>query len=307
MEEKEFNYKYVAIIVGSLLFIVIGILIFRKSVPAGNRSYSTNCGNDTYKFESAKYGILVYGEVNPYKNLDFNQKEFSIYVTLKDNIIEYANGNTNQIINIPVENVIQVGLDYDCKGYYYIYYLNKSGELYSIKLNNNMLDVNYNSQLVSKNVKNFYLAERKLTRKSTCDEYDLIIKDNNERLSVNGCASELLERYWINNIGTDSELFVVSKNAKVENYLKDENGENIVAKKVFVRETDKYGVIVHNVYIVDKDDYLYYAEDYIKDSFIKYYESKVKNIEVKSDEIVVTYNDDTSVTLNAELAYDYKS
>ncbi len=331
VEEKNNKGLYALLII--LIVCIIGLVsyIVYKDIIKNNPKEKENI-TDTRKQEIeqnknlqeykgkddetvAEYGIISYGEVNPLKNLNFDTKEFSEMVTITSDKIKYDNPDDNAKTDIPISNVIQAGVNCNCGGCFDIYYLKSDGNLYSIKLDYGKVPKNYKSELISSNVSRMAIFEHGTIDSTTCGGAILALKDKDGKVTVWDKDVSSFERYWLEESGHEHDLFVVSNKAKVKNYLKDENGKNIIAKKVYVTETDVIAytyngldVVDHTdygVYILNDDDYLYYISDYTKINLSKYNNSKVQSIQETEENIVVTFEDNTTKTIKAEPAYDY--
>ena len=249
----------------------------------------------------SEYGILSYGELNPFKNLDFSNKEYGGYVKLDNNVIKYSSEETGQKVSIPVDDVIQVGTNCSCGGCISIYYLKSNGELFSIELDHGWLDEEYEVKSIATNVESFIMFEEGIVESTTCGGQDLIVKYNDGTIKINGYDLSLLERYWIFEAGYEHDLFIVSKNAKVKTYLTNELGEKLIAKQVFITQ----GENSNGVYVIDENDYMYYVADFTMAKLNKYNESKVKSIKENNDNITVTYDNNSTEVIDTVLVYDY--
>ena len=324
--------KAIIVILSIILVGFVGFICYGKFY---NTKPNLSDNNGEYNEEDislAEYGILSYGEINPFKNLDFgkivgyNYDDEDSYIKINGNIITYVyydfdeDDNQKEIsYNLEVNNLRQAGLACDCSGCYAIYYLS-GNSLYEVSLDHNNLekdeDGTYNSstRLITKNVAAFTLFEVDEIEMTTCGGYELIVKYNNGEINLLSVYfDEDIETYNINQFEREmisyisgSELYVVSNNAKVWKYIINEKNEKIVAKKVLINEiyNDDENTYV-SIYVLNKDDYLYYVDDITKVKLNKYNDSKVISISEENENVLVRYENGKSEIINAEIAYDY--
>ncbi len=326
--------KTIIIVLSVILVGLVGYICYDKFYNTKPNLSDNNGEYDEYDFSMAEYGILSYGEVNPFKNLDFgkivgyNYDEDDNFIEVNGNTITYNyevydddNDDANIIsLDLEISNLKQAGLACNCGGCYAIYYL--SGDsLYEVSLDHNYLekddDGTYNSstRLITKNVAAFTLYEVGEIESTTCGGYDLIVKYNNGKINLLGLDyDEGIKKYSINQLErkivsyfSEHELYVVSNNAKVWKYIKNEKNEIIVAKKVLINEisNEEYEKCYVSIYVLDKDDYLYYVDDFTKVKLNKYNDSKVISLSQDDENILVKYENGTTETIKAEIAYDY--
>ncbi len=312
MEEEKGNSKGLVIILVIFALMVLGLggwiaydKFFANKQPAEPETETTPepAEEETDDYLLTEYGILSYGEIKPFENLDFGKKVYGEYVKLENGVIKYNNEDTDQSFDFPIEDVIQVGAECDCGGCRNIYYLNSKGELYSIEVDHGEVPEDYESKLIKKNVSAFMLFEAGLVEGTTCGGQDLIVKYNDGTIKINDYDLSALERYWLFSAESDYELYIVSNNVKVKNYLTDENGEKLVAKQIFI--TDVTYDSEYSIYVIDKNDYLYYNDDYTKVKLNKYNESKVKSYKENENNVTITYTDNSNETIDTSLVYDY--
>lgn len=284
---------------------------------ADNKSISES-NDEVY----VKYGILSTKDINPFKNLDFSKKAYGDEIDFDKNgiIIENREEDPAEKIRLPIQNVKQVGLVCHCGGCYGIYYLTENGELYNIKFSHqdglgSLKEVNLKAitTLVSKSVKHFALFDLDIIDPTTCGGSYLVyetiddkqyIEHSDKIYNTSKFKRLIIEGSFYDNIGfvEGSELYVVSKDVKVTNYLKDTKSNNIIAKSIYTfsgNSEDGDGEPFFLLYVLNEDDYLYYFEDYIKEKAELVKEAKVKNIKQRDDDILVTFEDGSEEAIDA--------
>ncbi len=262
------------------------------------------------------YGILSTSDVNPFKDLDFNKRIVNDEKNIDfDNAsIKYTYENGNEI-TFEVIDVKQVGLYCDesagpCDK---IIYLTNSGNLYVIDSEDDKFDNDVSkAKLISDNVKNFTLMPVIVYDIATGGEQSIVYRksDGKTYLYDFNDSSEITQykKIWVDQTYTNP-LYIVSKEVKVDEYLKTKEGKNIVAKKLFMfdgQEEDGNGDSFMFIYILNEDNYLYYTENYTKGNMTLFNELKVRNVEVRDDDFIVTYINGKKETIDAYLLYEAK-
>ena len=302
-----------------IVFLLLTTLfIFKKSNDKNNDSEIVD--NEPL----INYAIISSKPINPFENIDFN-KRIILDKAITNNKIDFDNtGITYENVEIgkfklEVSDLKQVGLACHCGYCYATYYLLNNGELYRVNLNEGQLteeDKN-NPILLEKNVEAFDLLKSGIINEETCGGYFVVFKDRDGNKYIKydemDKAYEIsqFERLWVKYTGLDNmddTLYVVSENVKSKNYIKDENNENLHIKELYVfsgeNESDEENSII-KLYMLNEDDYLYYLnESYVDNQNAKKYkDKKVIKIEDETENIKVTYDDNTTDTIYAFLEY----
>ncbi len=274
---------------------------------------------------AVNFGLLSTKDINPFKSLDFNKRisgnedyemnfdSIGITITVPDEDID-------KTIKLNIKNIKQIALSCMCGGCDSIYYLTDGGELYDIHFDHQSgiesledADLKEITKLVAKKVKYFTLLDLSKIDPTTCGGYYVVYRNNdNKEIIIYGekeYDTKSFERLVIPesvfdgiNSTEGSELYVVSKNVSVKNYLKDPNGKNLVAKNIYLfsgQSEDGNGEYFFYLYVLNEDNYLYHFENYTNKKAELVSKSKVKNITKRDDDIVVTFEDDKEQIIDA--------
>ncbi|MBQ6284976.1 MAG: hypothetical protein IJK67_01510 [Bacilli bacterium] len=288
---------------------------FREIINTGK-----DIDDDEEEDEEEKiYGILSTVDVNPYSSLDFNKRiipEGETYnIDFDSTSIKYTDRDSNTTA-IEISNVKQVGLYCDeaagpCDK---IIYLTNDGNLYVLNASEDgKFDTNVSkAKLISNNVKAFSLIPVIIYDIATGGEQSVVYKKSDGKTYLyDFYKSNDISQYkkiWVDQT-YENPLYIVSKDVKVDVYLKTNEGKNIAAKKVFVfdgLEEDGNGESFMFVYVLNEDNYLYYTENYKRGMMELFNELKVRNVEVRDDDFVVTYANGKKETIDAYIIYEAK-
>ena len=273
-----------------------------------------------------KYGLLTYKNIDLSEYINFNKRVIKDSSITTNNINFDKDSITYEVVGevtdtLQIANIKQVALACHCGYCYAIYYLDYDGELYKITLDHGYLseedkDTFYsNAILLEKNVQYFDLLESGIIIPETCGSYTIVYKDTEDNIHIKYDESSKsheiskFERLWVKGTGYDDDnaLYIVSSNVSVKNYLQDENGNNLIVKELYTaynsNESDVDDLVV-KLYVLTKDDYLYYFESYINNTKGKLYKnSKVTSIVEDDADIIIKFEDGTEEVTGGYLEF----
>lgn len=266
--------------------------------------YNEESIESEYSDEIKDIGILI-KEYYPFDNFKF-QKNINANddgkVTIENDKIVYQDFHIDgKKKSIKAPNAVSAAIICDCGSCGGIYYINNKNELFFIDLY-----VEDSSEIkaekIASNIKELGDLNHEITP-STCGSNEIVLKDINDKLYVINYDGEYdkslqslkeVERSFVVLAGENGNeweriVYVVSENAKVDTYLKDENEKTLNAKCVINDEDDFQSLI----YVIDENNYLYVFEDYIHTPIGKKYNSKkVKTYDKTNDGLNIVYEDE---------------
>lgn len=290
-----------------------------------------NTEEEVIEEKESIYGILSISKVDPFSKLNFNERivgshSDSVSIDFNNSSLTYKGSyydndsiERKQTVIVKVNNIKQAGVNCDetSIGCEMIYYLTSDGNLYTVLSSSNGFEeesdkIKENTLLIDKNVTSFSLIPVITYDVATDGKKSLVYKKKDGKTYIyNKDSSKEVsqyKRYWLSNT-FESPLYVVSKDVKVNKYLKTESGNNLVAKSIYTfngEEEDGDGNSFYFLYILNEDNYLYYTEDYTNVNISKYSNKKVKNIAVRDDDLLVTFTDGSTDVIDAYLEYEAK-
>lgn len=328
-ETKKYNNTILYILIVIISLALIGCVAYYAYEKYFNKEAEPNKIQEPVKNNEeseenedptlVNYGILSVKDINPFKNLDFNKlvsgnEEYEMNFDSTGITIDI-----DKTIKLNIKNIKQIALSCMCGGCDSIYYLTDGGELYDIHFDHQSgieslehTDLKEITKLVAKNVKHFTLLDLSKIDPTTCGGYYVVYRNNdNKELIIYGDKeydTKSFERLITESVFDGfnsvegSELYIVSKNVNVKNYLKDTKGNNLIAKNIYTFSgisEDGDGEPFYYLYVLNEDNYLYYFEDYTNGKVELYNDSKVKSIKEKDEDIVVTFENGKEETIDA--------
>lgn len=327
MKEKNKNNLLLIILLLVIIFVVLAYYYLNtmnkenKNINLEKKEEKSNEINGS-QVKQIEYGILSVNEINPFKNIDFNKRiiskkedEFS-YINFDSNGIKYyVDDLEKEMVNFDIKNVKQAGLTCRCGGCDGIYYLTEDKKLYNIKFSHQEdikeLDYKKSTTLISDSVEAFDFIDLGVITPTTCGGNYVVFKSTNGKTYIDYDSIyeiDLLKRIVVESSSFNEEdaLYLVSDKIKVNKYIKTEENKNILSKRIFIfsgTHEDGDGDAFFYLYVLNEDDYLYYSENYKKYNMKKYHDSKVKEIKITDNDIVVTFEDGKKEIIDA---YEFK-
>ncbi len=303
---KKKKLLIIGIVVVAVLIVVCVLTLFLKDkdepTPTNNNNSSSTNTSTKNKTEKGYYGIAI--------------RDLDVIASRKDiTDIRYGKvkieGSTTTVTIAPEDetpvtkkfenlDIKEYRLNCDCGNDCSLFYLNNKNELHEI---NNLFVENEKSEdaLITKNVKSIELKALN-TDFDTCGSGTLVITNNDG--SKNTYHWHELSKYSDNNrefltMGTideeeteDLSLYAANPSAKIDYFLKDEKGNTLYAKLVLVLNNFK------EVYVLGENDNLYHYNNFVdKENGTIYNEKKIKSCADEVDKITLTYEDNTTETI----------
>ena len=302
---KKKTFLIIGIVVVVVLIIACVLVLVLKdkdepTTPANNNSSNNTSAEN--KANKGYYGIAI-------RDLDVIASRRDITDTRYGKV--KIEGSTTTVTITPEDetpvtkkfenlNIKEYRLSCDCGNDCSLFYLNNKNEVHEI---NNLFVEDEKSEdvLITKDVKSIELKALN-TDFDTCGSGTLVITNNDG--SKNTYHWHELSKYSDNNrefltMGTigeeaaeDLSLYAANPSAKIDYFLKDEKGNTLYAKLIVVLNNFK------EVYVLGENDNLYHYDNFIdKENGTIYNEKKIKSCADEVDKITLTYEDNTTETI----------
>ena len=216
---------------------------------------------------SVEYGVLVNKKIDNFSKLNFTKQ--LIYpenddrkISFNDNTLKYKDldiGKKEQ--KVKFNNVKSIAISCDCGNCHEAYFLTNDNKLYVTELDGGYFDLNKDGTIKSKslkllnnNVVGIDLIDYGSYDVTTCGGYTLVYKDLNnkvyaveEKETSNSNYEKVkilpnqLQRVFVGEMeGNNPNIYAVNDVTNAKKILKDGNGNNIVANKIFALDNDNY-------------------------------------------------------------------